>query len=240
MLFFLPERGIHHCLPELYTRLSPTSVVAFVNFQGAFDTANKEIILDQLVEFGVKGRLLKWIRDYLNNRTACVLFNAACITQTFFEMGTPEGGVLSPLLFNVLMHRLLSLLPDIRYADHICIHSNLQDIQLLHTFSYSSAACGLIISTEKNRIFSYRNPRTLPDFTMGGRAVPRCSQYLYLGALVRAIATIPARQRIHPIVKDLLDRLAALHPRQVACQPCRRSLYPFGQNFLCVVHEICR
>ena len=56
-------------------------------------------------------------------------------------------------------------------------------------------------------MFSTRNPRTLPVFTVGDGVVPHCTQYIYSGAPVRITAAIPARQRIHPIVKDLLDRL---------------------------------
>jgi len=114
---------------ELYTRLSPTSVVAFLDLKSAFDVANKEIILDQLVDFGVKGNLLRWVRGYLCNRTSHVLFKGVCSSYERFELGTPQGGVLSPFLFNILMHRLLSLLPTIPgttvtcYADDICIHS---------------------------------------------------------------------------------------------------------------------
>ncbi|XP_064110238.1 uncharacterized protein LOC135218023 [Macrobrachium nipponense] len=48
---FLPQRGTHHCLMELYTRLSPTSVVAFIDLKSAFDVANRDIILDQLIDF---------------------------------------------------------------------------------------------------------------------------------------------------------------------------------------------
>lgn len=212
---FLPQRGTHHCLLELYTRLSPTSVVAFIDLKSAFDVANREIILDQLVDFGVKGNLLRWIRNYLSNRTARVLFRGACSTSKSFDLGTPQGGVLSPFLFNILIHRLLSLTPDIPgttvtcYADDVCIHSaSPQDLQAyLHAFSTSAAACGLIISTDKSRIFSTRNPRTLPVFTMGGNVLPLCTQYTYLGAPVRVTPAIPARQRIHPIVQDLLNRL---------------------------------
>jgi len=113
------------------------------------------------------------------------------------------------------MHRLLSLLPTIPgttvtcYADDICIHSTSpQDLQtLLHSFYASSTACGLIISPEKSRIFSFRNLRALPEFTVGRNVIPHCTQYLYLGAPVRITPAIPARQRVHPIVKDLLDRL---------------------------------
>ena len=54
---FLPQRGTHHCLLELYTRLTYTSVAAFIDLKNAFDT------FDQLIEFGVKGKLLTWIRS---------------------------------------------------------------------------------------------------------------------------------------------------------------------------------
>lgn len=42
---------------------------------------------------------------------------------------------------------------------------------------------------------------------MEGRTITHCSQYPYLGAPVRVIPTIATRQRIHLIIKDLLDRL---------------------------------
>ena len=62
MVFYLiEEHTIHHYLLalELYTRLTPTSVATFIDLKSAFDTANKDIILDQLAEFGVKGNLLR-------------------------------------------------------------------------------------------------------------------------------------------------------------------------------------
>ncbi|XP_050705772.1 uncharacterized protein LOC126991114, partial [Eriocheir sinensis] len=212
---FLPQRGTHHCLYELYSRLSPTSVAAFIDLKSAFDIASREVILDQLVAFGVKGSLLRWTRSYLSNRTARVLFRGACSTSKGFDLGTPQGGVLSPFLFNVLMHRLLSLLPDSPgiaitcYADDICIHaySAIDLQQFLHAFYASSTACGLVISPEKSRMFSTRNPQTLPVFTVGGSIVPHCIQYTYLGSPVRITQAMPAQQRIHPIVKELLDRL---------------------------------
>ena len=212
---FLPQRSTHHCLMELYTCLSPNSVVAFLDLKSAFDIANREIILDQLVEFGVQGNLLRWIRGYLRNRTSRVLFKGASSTYRDLELGTPQGGVLSPFLFNVLMHRLLTLLPDIPgttvlcYADDICVHStSAPDLQrFLQAFHESSAACGLVLSPDKSRVFSPRGPRVLPVFTTGHNIIPPCTQYLYLGAPARVTPAIPARQRIHPIIQDLLHRL---------------------------------
>ena len=68
-------------------------------------------------------------------------------------------------------------------------------------------ACGLIISPEKSRIFSSHNLRAMPAFTIGGNIIPHCTHNTYLGAPVRITPAIPARQRIHPIVKNLLDCL---------------------------------
>ena len=179
---FLPQRSTHHCLMDLYARLSPGSVVAFIDLKSAFDVANRDIILDQLVDFGIRGSLLRWIRGYLSNRTSRVLYKGACSDTQGFELVIPQGDILSPFLFNVLMHRLLSQLPDVPgttvtcYADDICIHStspySLQ--YLLDSFSSSASACGLIISSEKNRIFSLRDSRVLLQFTIGQRLVPLC------------------------------------------------------------------
>ena len=59
---------------ELYARLSHTSIIAFLDLKSAFDVANGEVILAQLVEFGVQENLLRWIRGYLRNRTSRMLF----------------------------------------------------------------------------------------------------------------------------------------------------------------------
>ncbi|XP_076057187.1 uncharacterized protein LOC143034704 [Oratosquilla oratoria] len=92
MYGFLPQRSTHHFLMYLHANFY-TSVVAFFDPKSAFNVANREIILDQLVEFGVQGNLLKWIRGYLSNRTSRILFQGTCSTSREFKLGTPQGGV---------------------------------------------------------------------------------------------------------------------------------------------------
>ena len=211
---FLPQQGTHHCLSKVYTRLTPTSVAAFIDLKSAFDAANRDVILDRLAEFGVKDNLLRWICSYLSNRTARIFLRER--TSKSFDLGTPHGSVFSPFLFNVLIHSL-SLLPFqcshppsfssplhsrhlTCYADDICIHSNsTQNLQLfLHAFYSSTPA-------EKSWIFSSRNPRSL--LTVGDGGVPQCTQNIYVGAPLCTTPAIPARQRIHTIVKELLNTL---------------------------------
>ncbi|XP_068205189.1 uncharacterized protein [Palaemon carinicauda] len=161
---FLPQRSTLHCLAELYSRLSSKSVVAFLDLKSAFDIANRDIILDQLVEFGVRGNLLKWINSYLSNRKSRVFFKGVCSSYEKFEHVTPQGGVLSLFLFNILMHRVLFLLAAIPgttvtcYADDVCIHSTThRDLQrVLQDFYRSCTSCGLILSPDKKAESSLR------------------------------------------------------------------------------------
>lgn len=158
------------------------------------------------------------MRGYLRNRPSRTQFKVASSSVKEFELGTPQGGVLSPFLFNVLMHSLLSLFPDVPgltitcNADDICIHADTPQVlqRFLHSFCASSSLCGLIISSEKSRIFTLRNLRTLPAFTVGNSAIPVCTQYVYLGAPVRIYSATPVRQRVNPIVPDHLTHLQLL------------------------------
>lgn len=109
---FLPQRSTHHCLMDLYPRLSSDSVTAFIDLKSVFDVANRDVILDQLVKFVIKRNLLCLVKGYLSNRNSQIHFRGACSPYDEFELCNPQCGVLSPFLFHVLMHRLLSLLPE--------------------------------------------------------------------------------------------------------------------------------
>ena len=62
--------------------------------------------MEELVLKGVKGKLLGWIQDYLYGRKGNVWFQGALSSEGTFELGTPQGGVLSPMLFNVLLDKI--------------------------------------------------------------------------------------------------------------------------------------
>ncbi|MPC58629.1 Retrovirus-related Pol polyprotein from type-1 retrotransposable element R2 [Portunus trituberculatus] len=64
---FLPRRGTQRCCTELYSHLSSSSVVAFIDLNIAFDVANRDIILDQLLVFGIKEHLLKTVNSALHD-----------------------------------------------------------------------------------------------------------------------------------------------------------------------------
>ncbi|KAK8394267.1 hypothetical protein O3P69_006458 [Scylla paramamosain] len=71
----------------------PLSVVAFIQFMTVSDVANRDIILDQQVDFGIKVHHLKWIRGYLSNRSSRVFLHGAYRITMFGAVHVKSTGV---------------------------------------------------------------------------------------------------------------------------------------------------
>ncbi|XP_068227964.1 uncharacterized protein [Palaemon carinicauda] len=78
----------------------------FIDLKGAFDRANKDVILEELVNKDTRGSWLRWIESYLSGIRAKVWIQGHESVEMDMELHTPQGGVLSTTLFNVLMDRI--------------------------------------------------------------------------------------------------------------------------------------
>ena len=209
---FMPECSTQHCFAESFAHTNKGTQTAFIDLQSAFDTANREVILEQLSKFGIHGKLISWIRGYLSNRSASVLFHGVKSGNTrTFELGTPQGGVLSPMLFNVLMHTLISNLPLQRdealicYADDICLKttSKLRLQSLLTALTQKCIECGLIMSVEKTQILNRHKTQPFP-FTINNTVLKTCESYRYLGIETNDPKYISSlRERLYSRLKPL-------------------------------------
>ena len=70
--------------------------------------------------------MLAWNKNYLMQRQARVKFQGTFSTYKDLENGTPQGGILSPYLFNLLMENLLNLqfpknVDILIFADDVCV-----------------------------------------------------------------------------------------------------------------------
>ena len=73
----------------------------FIDLKGAYDTIWREGMIYKLNGIGVKGRLLRWIANFLHSlRPRCILEQTK---GPGFETSIrlPQGSVLSPILFNI-------------------------------------------------------------------------------------------------------------------------------------------
>ena len=77
--------------------------VVYLDFAKAFDKVDFLVTMRKLHSIGISGKLGKWIYSFLTNREQAVSVNG--ITGNFSEVksGVPQGSVLGPLLFLVLI-----------------------------------------------------------------------------------------------------------------------------------------
>ncbi|XP_045112511.1 uncharacterized protein LOC123505358 [Portunus trituberculatus] len=128
---FVQNRSTANCLVN-YTSNAKAKTEVFIDIEKAFDRAQPTVILHELTKLGVKGKLLTWIKQYLTNRRARVIFQGHASHYHTLENGTPQGSVMSPTLFNVLMN-VLATLPypagtqHIGYADDIVLQTTEKD-----------------------------------------------------------------------------------------------------------------
>ena len=80
------------------------TIVVYLDLKAAFDRVWHLGLLYKLAEMGLQGRMFRWIGNYLENRTSQVRLGNISSSSYFVGAGVPQGAVLSPTLFNIIMH----------------------------------------------------------------------------------------------------------------------------------------
>ena len=71
----------------------------FLDLEKAFDLMWTKVVQAQLVKFNIKGRILGWVQDFLKDRKIQVRVGSDLSDVRLLDNGSPQGSVLSPILF---------------------------------------------------------------------------------------------------------------------------------------------
>ncbi|MGD6968998.1 group II intron reverse transcriptase/maturase [Rossellomorea vietnamensis] len=102
---FRPKRNGHDAIERIHTTIGKKKIWVFEgDFKGCFDNLNHNHILEQIKGFPAFNIIAKWLKaGFVDNN----VFHES-------EDGTPQGGIISPLLANIALHGLEDLL-NIKY-----------------------------------------------------------------------------------------------------------------------------
>ena len=167
-------------------------VVAYVDFQRAFDVISHTKLIHKLTAYGISDNLLFWISSFLSNRTQCVRVNSSLSPWLPVISGVAQGSVLGPLLFNLFVNDLTdNFNPLVRaklFADDLKVYSEISvcssfqfHLDLIHAWS---TTWQLPISYSKCNILVLGNSSSNINFSFPSVIIKQVQIIRDLGVLV--------------------------------------------------------
>ena len=108
----------------------------YFDFKKAFDSIDHRLLCSKLPKYGFDKQLLKWIENYLRDRTQIVCVGSSFSQEAPVRSGVPQGSCIGPLLFILYINDVTETIsPNVFagiYADDLKLFSgtsNHDDIQ---------------------------------------------------------------------------------------------------------------
>ncbi len=169
---FRPRRNCHMALEQvLKLHELGYQVVLDADIKGFFDNLPHAVIMAAVAAQVADGNILNLIEKFLH---AGVMENGVFKPTT---VGTPQGGVASPLLANIVLNYLDWKLQErgfrfVRYADDFVVltQSCQQAEEALTLVTHTLSELGLSLSAEKTRITTYRRGYAFLGFELSRRS----------------------------------------------------------------------
>lgn len=99
--------------------------VVFLDFQRAFETVDRNLLLMKLQKIGFSGKVLQWFQDYLCNRMQLTKYNETESSLKNTSFGVPQGTVLGPTLFVIYINDIVKYVKNCKiqlFADDTILY----------------------------------------------------------------------------------------------------------------------
>jgi len=162
---YRPNKNAHMALEKVRENCRKTDWVIDLDIKGFFDNIDHDKLMLALERHVPEKWCLLYIKRWL---TTPVLTKSGELVQKQGK-GTPQGGVISPLLANLFLHYAMDkwleqnhpTVEFVRYADDAILHcrSKSQAEQTLQSLRERMQACGLELHPEKTKLVYCRDYR---------------------------------------------------------------------------------
>lgn len=223
---FRPGRCCKDALRRVDELLQSGAVhVVDVDIKGYFDSIPHQRLMELVGERIADGRVLKLIESFLKQG---IMEDMGEIEPEEREEGTPQGGVISPLLANIYLNPLDHLMSQsgyamVRYADDMVIlcHSAETAETAMATLREWSAQAGLELHPQKTRVVDMGQPKAYFEFLgyrfWRGKTSGRIRRFIRPKSMKKmreAIKPLTRRtngESMNAIVQKLKPRLQGFH-----------------------------
>jgi hypothetical protein len=195
------ETALFHVVHRREKSLShkETALGAFLDVEGAFDNTSFNAITTAARERGLEETCCRWVRSMLESRLVHTSLMGSSFTAKVVG-GCPRGGVLSPLLWKLVVDRFLVATNDLGfstfgYADDIVIivqgklaHTVTELMQgALNLMVKWAVKDGVNISPHKTAEVPFTNGRKTEDLgplTLQGKELKMLGEVKYFGVIL--------------------------------------------------------
>ena len=175
------------------------TLAAFIDIEGAFNNVTSEAIVEALSSKNVEDGICAWIKHMLTSRVVTAEIAGSSVTR-LVSRGTPQGGVISPLLWLLVVDEILKKLEVegttvIGYADDLAIlvKGKFPDIlselieRALRSVKRWACSKGLGVNAEKTELVLFTNRHKIPKFklpVLDGKEIQLSEEAKYLGIIL--------------------------------------------------------
>jgi hypothetical protein len=179
-------------------RPNTSARLLFIDFSSAFNTLQPHILANKLTSyFHLDDQLIRWIMDFLTDRSQRVRVNNTFSDLRHTSTGSPQDCVLSPLLFILYTDDCRSTQPQchlVKYADDTVLLSLLSGPSQQHGSALQefvewcdSSCLEMNVSKTKEMVVTFskrqRELAAASIISIHGRPVELVEEYKYLGTI---------------------------------------------------------